>query len=658
MRLTRVEIEGYRSVAEKVDLHIDRDVTVLLGANDHGKTNILSALLHLNPQHAFDESTDLNWDRSEKPSEFPAIAFQFDLDIEDREIFLRLINQELTANHEAAQSPAAQPAPKTATSVASPAAPTKSSAAVAAAPEVTAPPREESTEGLAMGPADEEPQPAPQMRLQDIPEKIRVERRGVRGELKIFGGAITDTVFEEFAANGGLPRVEMIRPQQSIPDSVGVDEVDSESHEFMRGIFYYAGLNPGDTASLVVQNDTTMMALKQASAKLNQTLKADWTQGKDLRYELGHESKAGQILLRLEDPAVSSRLVRASHRSSGFTHFFALKTVLYARERDNPANSYIFLFDEPGIYLHPSGQYDLLQVLDAIGKYNQVIYSTHSLFMINKTFPIRHRLIVKTDAGTRIDGKPFIGRWGPAIQELGFSLAGTILFAQYVLLAEGDADPMLIEALFQKLVEWGKASIDLNAFSVISTGDSRNTDALIRILKEGVNSPKLLVLVDGDTGGTERLKRLKPVLDAHRVPFIQLDEHTTIEDYLPGAGAHYPEATGRYVGRLIETLGEGPTPADVLAKMKEAIEADKFSATKPTSGIADWAIKRGRQFGKLKSPPSKVGIAREYLDDFIGTEQRAFAEPQLKRALALLRQVQAKLSIPELRDPERRVTTD
>ena len=402
-----------------------------------------------------------------------------------------------------------------------------------------------------------------------------------------------------------------------------------------------------------------MKGLKQASIRLNDTLKADWSQGKDLRYELGHESKTSQILLRIEDPAVTKRLVRASHRSSGFTHFFSLKTVLYARQKDNPANSYIFLFDEPGIYLHPSGQYDLLQVLDAIGKHNQVIYSTHSLFMINKTFPVRHRLIVKDDTGTRVDGKPFIGRWGPAIEELGFSLAGTILFAQHVLLAEGDADPMLIQALFQKLMEWGKANIDLNAFSVIATGDSKNTDALIRILREGAAAPNLLVLVDGDSGGADRLKRLKPLLDGHKVKGQQLEAGTTVEDYLPAAGERYVNATARYVNGVIATLGAaGPTSEQVFAKFKEMVEESKLAADKQTVGVAEWALKAGKQVGKLKSKPSKIGIAREYLEEFASARADAFKAPQLKRGLALLKLVQEGLSIPELREPEKKITTD
>ena len=402
-----------------------------------------------------------------------------------------------------------------------------------------------------------------------------------------------------------------------------------------------------------------MKQLKEASVTLNDTLKADWTQGADLRYELSHESAAKQILLRIEDPAVGSRLARASRRSSGFTHFFALKTVLYARQKDYVANAYIFLFDEPGIYLHPSGQHDLLRVLDAIGKHNQVIYSTHSLFMLNRTFPARHRLIVKNGEGTRIDGKPFVGRWGPAIEELGFSLAGTILFAQHVLLAEGDADPVLIQALFQKLVEWGLANADLNAFSVISTGSSKNTDALIRILREGSNAPSLLVVVDGDEGGSERLRVLKPFLAAHDVKSFQLQGGTTIEDYLPAAGGAYVDAVARYVAGVVETLGKGkPTRGEIQERLCKAAEIEGYSENKVTAGIANLVIEKARRIAELQSNPSKLGIAREYVESLTAATADSYKETQLKRGLELLRTVQSELSIPELREPAPKVTTD
>ena len=642
MRLTRVEIEGYRSIGRKVDIRVERDVTILIGANDHGKTNILSAIEHLNPDKQFAPDTDLNWDRVNQSEEFPCLTFHLQLEESDRAAI-------------AALSTPPEPA-----SSAPPEAPAGTTAAPSQAPAVHVAP---APEGPNQPSAGAEDQPASEvnhlpLQVHEIPEVLIVQRKGIAGATQYVAGDVPLSLLEAFAKEN-LPRVEIIRPQEKIPDAVTVEDLAEKSHEFMRGILYYAGIDPDEASELFTQDDVSMKQLKEASVTLNDTLKADWIQGADLRYELSHESAAKQILLRIEDPAVGSRLVRASRRSSGFTHFFALKTVLYARQKDYVANAYIFLFDEPGIYLHPSGQHDLLRVLDAIGKHNQIIYSTHSLFMLNRTFPARHRLIVKNGEGTRIDGKPFVGRWGPVIEELGFSLAGTILFAQHVLLAEGDADPVLIQALFQKLVEWGRANADLNAFSVISTGSSKNTDALIRILREGSNAPSLLVVVDGDEGGSERLRVLKPFLAAHDVKSFQLQGGTTIEDHLPAAGGAYVDAVARYVAGVVETLGKGkPTRGEIQERLCKAAETEGYSENKVTAGIANWVIEKARAIAELQSNPSKLGIAREYVESLTAATADSYKKTQLKRGLELLRAVQSELSIPKLREPAPKVTTD
>ena len=83
MRLSRVEIEGYRSIKEKISLFCDSRITVLLGPNDHGKTNLLEALLHLNPEHSFDQEHDLNWDNDTRASELPHLTFEFAFDSSD-----------------------------------------------------------------------------------------------------------------------------------------------------------------------------------------------------------------------------------------------------------------------------------------------------------------------------------------------------------------------------------------------------------------------------------------------------------------------------------------------------------------------------------------------------------------------------------------------
>ena len=444
--------------------------------------------------------------------------------------------------------------------------------------------------------------------------------------------------------------MELIRPQEKIPDSVSAEALQTEEHEFMCGIFYYAGLDPENSENLFEQTDPTMMRLENASAELNHQLTENWSQGKELEFRLVHESKTAEIILRIKDPAVEGRLVRASRRSSGFTHFFTLKTVLHARQKTNPANSYVFLFDEPGMYLHPTGQYDMIQVLDTIGKSNQVVYATHSIFMINKTFPARHRLIVKEKEGTRLDGKPYVGRWGAAIESLGMSLAGTILFAQHVLLAEGDSDPMLIQCVLQKLISLGKANVDLNAFSVIATGNSSNTDALIRILCEGATPPRLAVLVDGDEGGKARLKALKSLLEKRSIESKQLTDGTTVEDHLPLAGELYVKAVADYVIKVMEDAENALDCAEKLHDQFKQSFRGKFEEGKVTIGIAAWAAETGKRLGNLAEPPSKIGIAREYARILEETSPDNFTSVSLQRSLKLVEWIQKELEVPELRE--------
>ncbi len=89
--------------------------------------------------------------------------------------------------------------------------------------------------------------------------------------------------------------------------------------------------------------------------------------------------------------------------------------VLHARRKKNPANSYIYVFDEPGVFLHQKGQKDLLSVFEQLAQATQIVYATHSLFMLNQNFPERHRLITKSKDTTLVDSKPYRANWRGSI---------------------------------------------------------------------------------------------------------------------------------------------------------------------------------------------------------------------------------------------------
>ncbi len=78
MLLTRVKIKGYRSIREEIEIVFDKHVTVVLGPNDHGKTNVLNALLHLNEDRQY-EADDLNWDCPEESGARPSVYATFQL---------------------------------------------------------------------------------------------------------------------------------------------------------------------------------------------------------------------------------------------------------------------------------------------------------------------------------------------------------------------------------------------------------------------------------------------------------------------------------------------------------------------------------------------------------------------------------------------------
>jgi len=801
VRLSAVEIEGYRSIKGEVTLHCDPRATVILGANDHGKTNLLESLLHLNQEHAFDLDRDLNWDCRSRSRELPRVSFDFSLNDVDRQHLRRTINferviafiTETIEREEPLYRDAEQntPVADDALAAARQALELAESDLVAARQARKSEPKnEEAAEGFQVaGSAHSEARKAYKQaeieqgaaskelhvrrsnvfsaralefevlaerdagkkvglqvalenhvatfekqqivnaeavavlsrrenafeaatsegdkakilraaeRLEianekaqnvsaefmngkssfevaqkilelvtsgeqktlvvpkslrlligDVPDTFRIERRGVEGKLTpasgdddIERGAIWSYVEER------LPRVELIKPFESLPDAASREEIDQDEFSFLRGIFYYTGLKKEEWDGIFVRTDFTTKRLRDASDVLDRTLKQSWRQGKELTFRLDNDSKEEKIDLLVSDPAVGVRDTRASQRSSGFTHYFALKAILHARQVEAPAASNIWLFDEPGIYLHPDAQYDLLQVFEALAESNQLLYTTHSIFMINKNYPARHRLVDKNTDGTRLDGKPYVSHWRSAIDSLGLSLPGTILFASKVLLVEGDSDPILMNELIKKLIEGGRTSVDINPLSIMATGDSKHTDALVRILCESALKPKVAAIFDGDKGGRDREKKLKPLMKKYDISSMTLGSEKSIEDYLPSPRKLLVDAVSNYIAQIAEMK-----IADVKRKVLKSF-GEKFgdAATGEFCGLAKWSQELGMEIAELDSPLSALGIARAYQILLADAEDLDYSE--LKEFESVVGWVTEKLDLPNRSQPQERV---
>lgn len=595
MFLTSVETTDFLSVKDTLKIAIDRKITVLLGSNDHGKSNILRALQHLNNDQPI-TADEANWDAAAPPT----IKYTFSLTKEEQRDWAEIVVKELSAT-----SPAEGDA--------------------------------STDSGEAKTVSVRSPIPTTQLKLtlSGIGTQLQLEEAHIN--------PLSEPVTAFLAKY--KPRVEMFKNLGgSLQDSVSSSELVKDDFEFMQGLFFYAGVDPMNCGDLFTQNDTTTRALDNASKQLDTNLRRLWGQGTELHFLLRHHGSAIEFLA--DDPAVVKRVARMSKRSDGVTQFFRISMVLHARRMKNPANSYIYLFDEPGVFLHPQGQKDLLQVLEQLGEQSQIIYTTHSLFMLNQNFPERHRLVYKDKEGTKIDQKPYQANWKLATDALGVFLTSNILFSSKVLLVEGDSDPIYVYELIRQLNQLGQIDADSNALGIFSFSDYKNLRFLLQVFtKEGQNN-KVLVLVDGDSQGNITLEKVKPLCERLGAGTYSLDKGKSVEDYCL--------LKDKLLEAVVSTMqvalkAEGITiPATLQSDLTDSWNANINAQQKESAGR--WF----KRFSKslLGDEASKVGLARNYV--LLAREVKDIAPKQedLLHAKSLCQEIISRLELPSIRAKE------
>lgn len=95
-------------------------------------------------------------------------------------------------------------------------------------------------------------------------------------------------------------------------------------------------------------------------------------------------------------------LLSPEKRSVGFKWFLSFYLHLTAEDKRN--SNLVLLFDEPGLHLHSKAQYDMLRVFEELSEKNQIVYATHSPYLIDTAKLHRVRLVFNSkDVGTTIE---------------------------------------------------------------------------------------------------------------------------------------------------------------------------------------------------------------------------------------------------------------
>jgi predicted ATPase len=209
-----------------------------------------------------------------------------------------------------------------------------------------------------------------------------------------------------------------------------------------------------------------------------------------------------------------------AERSNGLKFFLSYHVQLLAHRPPTTGQTEILLMDEPDAYLSSQGQQDLLRILEefalpeARDRRDQVVYVTHSPFLINRNAADRIRVLDKgvTDEGTRVVKDVARNHYEPLRSALGAFVAETSFIGGSNLFVEGTADQVLLAGVSSHLLSHGAGrleTIDLNTVTIVPSGSASSIPYLVYLARgRDVVRPPCVALLDGDQSGIDAAKAL------------------------------------------------------------------------------------------------------------------------------------------------------
>jgi predicted ATPase len=263
----------------------------------------------------------------------------------------------------------------------------------------------------------------------------------------------------------------------------------------------------GDAPALKRYKDNLDMRsyqLNAASVKLTQEIVSVWNPDPD-------RSEADRLRIQADGQylkvVVEDELgveIELDQRSEGFQWLVSFFVVFFAEAAEKHKNA-ILLLDEPGLHLHGLKQRDFRETISRLAEKNQLIYTTHSPFLVGPDELDMVRVVDVTDrsVGTKVHGDLSSGDPAallPLQEALGYDLAQSLFSQTKNLILEGLTDYWYVEAVAQLLRAAGTADLDEN-IALIFANSAGKVVYYATILH--AHKLKVAALLDSDAAGDQ-----------------------------------------------------------------------------------------------------------------------------------------------------------
>ena len=348
-------------------------------------------------------------------------------------------------------------------------------------------------------------------------ETLRLDEQFVRAENEIWSirpkiitfSSFNDTIPHEVPFNDFKILDTLKTNYPIVYDLVNLSELDVSKLE---------------TDSKLIRHNLTQHATGISSDKFSEF----WKQH-PIEFVFDIDSDSTSIFIRDKGKTYA---YKPEQRSEGFQWFLSFFLRLESAGNNNSNN--LILVDEPGLYLHYRAQQDVLKVFEKLSKHNQVIFTTHSPYLIEPDHLNRVRLVVKEDDKTTIknsfhEGGTDFDTLTPIITALGFDLTRSILFSKlnYNIVMEGISDYYYLRAMCEYLKKYENFKFSEDISFVPCVGHTTVSTMVSFLIAAGLKFKILL-----DKKGTEKTsnKLKKDGIFDNEILFAGFNQNDSIEE--------------------------------------------------------------------------------------------------------------------------------
>jgi predicted ATP-dependent endonuclease of OLD family len=412
----------------------------------------------------------------------------------------------------------------------------------------------------------------------------------------LLSGGSEKTALENFISNQLHPRFVYFSDYKKIYGNINLNEYIREEKgerkesieyveefdkaESVRNLFYLAELDINELEEVRDSPSRSIKLLNAASNRLTKKLNPAWKGDPihvDLRYNPGNIMSVVISDVHKDGTVTNTGLL--NRRAEGFKWTFSFIVNFAAETQRAELKEAILLLDEPARNLHPTQQMGISDLLRNLAGSNQVLYATHSPFMIFDYTP-GNLLVVELDKRKHLS-RIFYDYWNaddktltPILYGLSRGLVESIVDREIgrnsrpVIIVETMSDSMYLNS-FDKFLQ--DPNISMNPLNIVA---AFNKNAVLPLAifyrNHGYNT---FILLDN----TEESKQISSQLTSNEFNPIQtiffekdgktiesIEDYIVLEDYLHAVNQTY-EIKLRHEGY------SNLTTEDIISKKKKGV---------------------------------------------------------------------------------------